>query len=249
MAKYHINAKGEPGKCRAWLGNCPFGGDSDHHETPEQARDAFEKSMTSANTPEPLKKVEQEKPTFEYYEENVDKDESGNVVSLAFEHRLFDLVVTKNSNDTFTIHEDYVGNEMGKTVFAYDGDSKNVESIGAYAIAAFDREPILPVPTSEAKMSRETARAIELGSYGEEDVDDNGNVVKHSFEHRAGDFILAKSGANIFTVYHDYIGNPTGQSSFSYDGDSKDAEAIKSAAITAINEDWGKPSSGRVRSN
>lgn len=246
MSKYHINAKGEPSKCRAWIGKCPFGGDSDHHETPEKARDAFEKSMTSANTPEPLKKVEQTKPAFEYYEENVDKDENGNVVSLGFEHHLYDLVATKNSNGSFTIHQDYVGSGMGETVFAYDGDPKDVESIGSYAMAAFDRKPILPAPSGEAKMSRETARAIELGAYGEEDVDESGNVIKHSFEHRSGDFILTKSSKNTFTVYNDYVGNPMGQSSFSYDGDSKDAEAIKSAAIDAVNSDWGKPSSARA---
>jgi hypothetical protein len=27
MAKYHINDKGNPGKCTAQSGNCPFGGE------------------------------------------------------------------------------------------------------------------------------------------------------------------------------------------------------------------------------
>ena len=44
MSKYHINAKGEPGLCRAEK-NCPFG-DSDHHfSTAEDARKAYEITM------------------------------------------------------------------------------------------------------------------------------------------------------------------------------------------------------------
>jgi hypothetical protein len=45
MAKYHINAKGEPGVCRATKGNCPLGGDTDHYSSPEAARSAYEKNQ------------------------------------------------------------------------------------------------------------------------------------------------------------------------------------------------------------
>lgn len=42
MAKYHINAKGEPGLCGARK-NCPFGDlESDHYSSPESARAAYE---------------------------------------------------------------------------------------------------------------------------------------------------------------------------------------------------------------
>jgi hypothetical protein len=236
LSKYHINAKGEPGKCRAWLGKCPFGGDSDHHETPEQARDAFEKSMSSANTPDALKKVEQTKPAFEYNEEYVDRDENGDVVSYGFEHRRFDLILTKNTDNTFTIHEDYVGNEMGKTVFAYDGDPKNMESIGSYAVAAFDRKPFLPAPSGGS--AKKALKHEE--EYVDEDLDENGNVVFHGFEHRRGDFILAKNRDNTFTVHQDYVGNNMGETKFTYEGDPKDKTALESAAIAALNDNWGK---------
>lgn len=44
MSKFHINAKGEPGKCSAEV-QCPFGGESDHFSSPERAREAFETSQ------------------------------------------------------------------------------------------------------------------------------------------------------------------------------------------------------------
>ena len=42
MAKYHINSKGEPGACTAAPGNCPFGENTQHYETAEAAREAYE---------------------------------------------------------------------------------------------------------------------------------------------------------------------------------------------------------------
>jgi len=47
MAKYHVNDKGNPGNCKAVLGNCPFGGASQHYATKELAQQAFELSMAS----------------------------------------------------------------------------------------------------------------------------------------------------------------------------------------------------------
>jgi hypothetical protein len=47
MAKFHINGKGEAGKCTATQGGCPFGGDEKHYPTPEAAREAYEKSATT----------------------------------------------------------------------------------------------------------------------------------------------------------------------------------------------------------
>lgn len=45
MAKYHVNDKGEPGKCGALKGKCPFGGEKDHHENEAAARAAYEAKM------------------------------------------------------------------------------------------------------------------------------------------------------------------------------------------------------------
>lgn len=46
--KFHINpATGEPGKCSAERGGCPFGGEDDHYTSKEAARAAFEKTNES----------------------------------------------------------------------------------------------------------------------------------------------------------------------------------------------------------
>jgi hypothetical protein len=42
MSKYHVSpATGNPGPCKA-IKACPFGGASDHYDSPEEARDAYE---------------------------------------------------------------------------------------------------------------------------------------------------------------------------------------------------------------
>lgn len=48
MPRFHINTdSGEAGACRAVKGNCPFGSDSEHYSSAEEARAAFEKSMNA----------------------------------------------------------------------------------------------------------------------------------------------------------------------------------------------------------
>lgn len=42
--KFHINGSGDPGKCSAKQGGCPFGGESDHYSTQEEAREQYEKA-------------------------------------------------------------------------------------------------------------------------------------------------------------------------------------------------------------
>lgn len=41
MAKFHINSKGEPGKCSASTGRCPFGDDGKHFDSQRAAMDAL----------------------------------------------------------------------------------------------------------------------------------------------------------------------------------------------------------------
>jgi len=48
MAKFHIHpVTGEPGACRAKKGGCPFASDSEHYGSAEEAREAFEKTMSN----------------------------------------------------------------------------------------------------------------------------------------------------------------------------------------------------------
>lgn len=45
MAKYHIKKDGTHGVCRAQNGNCPFGGESEHFPTKEEAQNYATKDM------------------------------------------------------------------------------------------------------------------------------------------------------------------------------------------------------------
>jgi len=42
MAKFHINRAGNPGPCRAKPDNCPYGSESDHYTSKEDAREVYE---------------------------------------------------------------------------------------------------------------------------------------------------------------------------------------------------------------
>jgi len=62
MAKFHVNDMGEAGRCRAKAGNCPFAGDEDHYSSPEEARVAYENSMSQKTYQTALKRAEQALP-------------------------------------------------------------------------------------------------------------------------------------------------------------------------------------------
>lgn len=51
MSKFHINSQGEPGKCSAEKGGCPFGSESEHHASPEAARSAYEEKNVGGLMP------------------------------------------------------------------------------------------------------------------------------------------------------------------------------------------------------
>lgn len=44
--KFHINNMGNPGKCAATKGGCPFGGESEHFDSEDAARTNFERAKT-----------------------------------------------------------------------------------------------------------------------------------------------------------------------------------------------------------
>ena len=45
MDIFHVNKAGDPGRCRALLGQCPFGGAESHYIDKDDARKAFELSQ------------------------------------------------------------------------------------------------------------------------------------------------------------------------------------------------------------
>lgn len=56
MNQFHINSKGEPGVCSAKSGGCPFGSQSEHHSTAEEARVAYENKRVSEIAPKSIKR-------------------------------------------------------------------------------------------------------------------------------------------------------------------------------------------------
>lgn len=59
MAKFHINPEtGDPGKCSAEDGKCPFGGE--HFASEAEARKSYEVSMNPFSSPEAMKRMQEE---------------------------------------------------------------------------------------------------------------------------------------------------------------------------------------------
>lgn len=57
MTSFHVNGNGEPGKCSAQKGNCPFGGENDHHASASEARAAYEAQQGANAIPAPRRAV------------------------------------------------------------------------------------------------------------------------------------------------------------------------------------------------
>lgn len=49
MAKFHIGKSGKPAQCSAKKGNCPFGSESDHYSSRQEAQKAIEKDYQKKN--------------------------------------------------------------------------------------------------------------------------------------------------------------------------------------------------------
>ena len=52
MAIYHVNEAGDPGRCKAVVEECPFGGPENHYLDKEDARQAYELKQVSPFGPE-----------------------------------------------------------------------------------------------------------------------------------------------------------------------------------------------------
>lgn len=79
MAKYHIKKDGMPGVCRAQNGNCPYGNESEHFPTKEQAQEYADKRNESIDKRNKLavqfiknRSLEIERTLYSIYE-NVEK--------------------------------------------------------------------------------------------------------------------------------------------------------------------------------
>src|SRR6478735_5716445 len=58
--RYHVNKKGEAGKCRAEQGPCPYGSSDEHYSSAAEAQAAYEEAMGDATVPGPLSNASDE---------------------------------------------------------------------------------------------------------------------------------------------------------------------------------------------
>ena len=98
MARYHINSKGEAGKCSATQGKCPFGGDANHYDSPEKAQQAFELSMASSTVAPVAKKAVARRPA---------PPEEGDEVKIHHDAALFDNTYAPYQGQTGTVLESH----------------------------------------------------------------------------------------------------------------------------------------------
>jgi len=75
MTKFHINDKGEPGKCSATKGNCPFGGPEKHFNTFQEAAIAFESSQETFPKPTSIRIYDQWTGSSKKYQPVIKTDE------------------------------------------------------------------------------------------------------------------------------------------------------------------------------
>lgn len=55
--RWHINANGVAGRCKAQPGECPVSPDEPHYETAADARAGYEESMASSSVAEPTQRA------------------------------------------------------------------------------------------------------------------------------------------------------------------------------------------------
>lgn len=68
MSKFHVNSNGEPGKCTATKGNCPFGDINEHFDSIDEARNFYEESQKDSLVTHAKKKIDPREHDTEIYE-------------------------------------------------------------------------------------------------------------------------------------------------------------------------------------
>lgn len=103
MSKYHVNNQGEPGKCRAEGDGCPFGSADKHHDSPEIARAAYEKSNVGRELPAPVKKVSrrERKEQVAAMNEAYNNHDASKYDGLRFSEVTFDHVANEQQNRSY----------------------------------------------------------------------------------------------------------------------------------------------------
>lgn len=100
MSKFHINDAGDPGKCSAQPGNCPFGAEADHYGSRNDARKAYEKIMGDASLSANSKVARKEHQMDMLHNLNYDRVEAVNRATAYDGDRIFSIYFDSNSENT-----------------------------------------------------------------------------------------------------------------------------------------------------
>lgn len=91
MAKYHITERGEPARCFAHFRPCPNGGADQHYDSKEEARSAFEATMSEAACALAGVKARLDERAAEKELEEAKKEEENRVARGKLKERMFEL--------------------------------------------------------------------------------------------------------------------------------------------------------------
>lgn len=158
MAKYHINAKGVPAICRATKGNCPFGGEGEHYDTPEQAQEAADKKHAAESGFIKIPSMSAKETQNELREETnkfVDKQVTVKYDGKEFQGKVDSVFLSKDKKPGFIIrgHDEY-GAEQYKHIKISrmsDIESSDGDKPEGVLKKAIDKEPIYKVEGGEYK--------------------------------------------------------------------------------------------------
>jgi len=168
MAKYHINSKGEPGKCSAKSGNCPFGSAEEHYSSAEDAQAAYEQAMAAAAVPGPLTQAgETVKKSGRPLPEELDsaarraQREKNEAAVLAMEEEMDKIVVAHFSVPGAKRKE---RTPEDKEAFRREWRKGLLDAIEERTGEKWPKDTLVTVPDPDNPGENITARADELGS-------------------------------------------------------------------------------------
>jgi len=106
MTKIHLNDKGDPGKCSATIGRCPFGDEAQHYPSMKEARAAFERMMTDETFNSHQKIEKQEHQTDLLHNMNYERIEPVNRVTVFDGDRVYAIYIAKGP-EGMSLYESY----------------------------------------------------------------------------------------------------------------------------------------------
>lgn len=134
--KYHVNAKGEPGRCSANAGKCPFGGEDRHHESAQEARSAYEARMTESLIPAGMEKKDLGlKALNELAKVSSDQDVLTEVVMRGSERSFKNLAKNPNADSSTLALAALRSSDEGTKAALYDHPNYSADSMPIDALA------------------------------------------------------------------------------------------------------------------